>query len=87
MQDVWLECNKKLKKCSNEGMTFMEIFEKRTSKLDAEELQLFVLTASAKQLWLRRNTVVLGEALSPPAVVIRRAKEQIHAFNQATLER
>jgi hypothetical protein len=50
-------------------------------KLDDNDFQLF--TKVARQLWLRRNIVVHGGLLLPPAAVMKQAREQIVYFEQA----
>ncbi|XP_059429220.1 uncharacterized protein LOC132163035 [Corylus avellana] len=79
-RDVWLESCWKLQKSSICDEAFAGVFEQLSAYLDPEELQFFVTVA--RQIWLRRNAFVFGRPLLAPAEVIRRAKEQISAFEK-----
>jgi hypothetical protein len=69
-KDVWAECCRSIQKCSSDEDGFLEIFVKLASKLSEEELQL--AAGVARQIWMRRNSVVFGgEFLSPSTMVAR----------------
>jgi hypothetical protein len=57
-KDVWAECGRSLQKCSSDEEGFPEIIQKWASKLSEDEMQLAV--GVARQIWLRRNSVVFG---------------------------
>jgi hypothetical protein len=78
-QDVWLECKGKFQKCLSGEVGFMELLEKLLQRLDVEEMQLMVTVA--RQIWLRRNSVIFGGDFLAPFALVRLAKEQVEAYN------
>jgi hypothetical protein len=79
-QDVWLECKGKFQKCLNGEVGFMELLEKLLQRLDVEEMQLMVTVA--RQIWLRRNSVIFWGEFLAPSTLVRMAKEQMEAYNE-----
>ena len=51
------------------------------AKLNPMELQEFAVTA--RLLWLRRNSIIFGGSFSTPVMIIRQAREQVEAYEQA----
>lgn len=72
MQDVWLECSKKLQKRTTDEGDFWALFKGMMARLDEGELQLFAIVA--RQIWLCRNDVVFGSGLLNQAMVVRNAR-------------
>ncbi|XP_059428517.1 uncharacterized protein LOC132162279 [Corylus avellana] len=75
-----MESIRQLQKSSICDATFAGVFEQLLIQLSKEEMQFFVTVA--RQIWLRRNAFVFGKPLLAPAEVIRRAREQISAFEK-----
>jgi hypothetical protein len=82
-QDAWLDCNRKLHKYPGSDTDFIQHFGNLMCKLEEEEMQIFV--AMALQIWLRYGIFggVAREAITPPAAIIQKAREQIHECEQA----
>jgi hypothetical protein len=57
-QDVWLEHNIKIQKCSISDTDFPLLLGNLLRKMKEGEMQLFA--AMAQQIWFRRNHVVYG---------------------------
>ncbi|XP_059441892.1 uncharacterized protein LOC132174217 [Corylus avellana] len=74
-KDVWTECSPKISKCSSIEDDFSAIMAHLLERLDADQLQL--MAAVARQIWLRRNSVVFGGELTDPGTIIRWAKDQV----------
>lgn len=64
-----MECSKKQQKSTSDVTNFAMIFDKLTGILDEDEVQLFGTVA--RQLWLRRNSVVFGGMLTTHAMVVQ----------------
>jgi hypothetical protein len=71
--DIWSECCKSIQKCPSNEESFHRIFENLAAKLTEEDLQLAAMVA--RQIWLRRNTVVFGGELISSSTVIRQATD------------
>jgi hypothetical protein len=80
-KDVWLESTRKLQKSTSDEVDFFHLFAAMAEKLDPGELQMF--SVIARELWLRRNNLVFGGALTAPSVVIKNAKEKVEAYEEA----
>jgi hypothetical protein len=80
-RDVWSVCNVNIQKCPSFDDDFIKIFEILHDRLDVDELQLMVVVA--RQIWLRRNSVVFGGVFSTPAEIVRTGQAQIDAFWEA----
>ncbi|XP_059450800.1 uncharacterized protein LOC132181566 [Corylus avellana] len=74
-KDVWTECSPKISKCASIVDDFSAIMAHLLERLDADQLQL--MAATARQIWLRRNSVVFGGELTDPSTIIRWAKDQV----------
>jgi hypothetical protein len=79
-KDVWLDCSTRIHKSTMSVESFANIFLGLHEKLE-KELLLVVITA--RQIWLRRNSFIFNEEFSDPMTVVRRAKDQVEAFNFA----
>jgi hypothetical protein len=84
-RDVRLESPPRIQKCAIEEDSFLNIFSNLLEKFGEEDMQFIAITA--RLIWFRRNEVVFGGDFSTPAAIIRRAKEQMEAFNSADQER
>jgi hypothetical protein len=84
-KDVWLDCPTRIYKSMISVEGFVNIFLGLHEKLEEEELPLVVLTAC--QIWLKRNSFIFSEEFSDPMTVVRRAKDQVEAFNFADQSR
>jgi hypothetical protein len=60
--DVWVENNKPFHKCPRDEEDFLGVFEKMQQRLSEEDLQWFLFIA--RQIWFKRNSVVLVEISS-----------------------
>jgi ribonuclease HI len=81
-QDVWSECNGKLQKRKCGGDDFMELLESLRQCLNEEEMHLMVTVA--RQIWLRRNKMVFEGEFQSPSALVRLARDQVEAFDNAT---
>lgn len=59
----------------------MEILSTLLQRLCEEEMHLMVTVA--RQIWLRRNSVVFGGEFLTPTSMVRIAKDQMEAFESA----
>jgi hypothetical protein len=81
-RDVWMECDKRLHKCTSDEMDFIYVLEKLMDRLDGDQMMLVVTVA--RQIWFRRNSIVFGGEMVDPGQVVRRAKDQVEAWCSAT---
>jgi hypothetical protein len=81
-QDVWVECKGRLQKCVCNDGEFMDILLQVGQGLDEEERHLMVTVA--RLIWLRRNKLVFEGVFQGPKSIVRVAREQVEAFNEAT---
>jgi hypothetical protein len=68
-RDVWSVCNINIQKCPSFDEEFINIFEMLHKRLGANEFQLMVVVA--RQIWLRRNSVVFGGTFSTLAEIVQ----------------
>jgi hypothetical protein len=80
-KDVWAECGRSIQKCHSAEEGFPEILEKLVDRLSEEEMQLAV--GVARQIWLRRNSVIFGGDFLSPSALITHAKAQISEYQKA----
>jgi hypothetical protein len=79
-RDVWSECCRTIQKCSIVEGDFPSIFTTLSGKLNDEEMHM--MARVARQIWMRRNTVVFeGEFLSL-VTLVRQALDQLKAFHK-----
>jgi hypothetical protein len=64
-----------------ENEKFIHIVEELQDKLDDEEFS--ILAVVARNLWLRRNTVIFGGISNYPNLILRKALESIEEFKIA----
>ncbi|XP_059441702.1 uncharacterized protein LOC132174001 [Corylus avellana] len=74
-RDTWTESSPQLSKCTSSEVDFLDIMAQLMERLDAEQLQLMAVIA--RQIWLRRNSVVFGGDLTHPRILIHWAKDQV----------
>jgi hypothetical protein len=80
-KDVWAECGRSIQKCHSAEEGFPDILEKLVDRLSEEEMQLAV--GVARQIWLRRNSVIFGGDFLSPSALITHAKAQISEYQKA----
>ena len=78
-----MECSPKIHKCTSDEIDFIRIMEKLMEKLDFDQLHLAV--TMARQIWLRRNSMVFVGAMVAPSDLVRRAREQVEAVDHAAV--
>ena len=76
-----MEGNRSLQKSLTDEADFFNLFGTLLEKLEEKELQLFV--AVARQLWFRRNSVVFKGTMYSPAVVLKKARDQVDEYEKA----
>jgi hypothetical protein len=84
-KDVWIECSSKIHKCTSEEEDFMRLVERLMAWLDEDQMHL--VATVARQIWLRRNSVVFGGDFLDSASLMRRAQAQVEACVQAANKR
>jgi hypothetical protein len=73
-KDVWIECSSKIHKCTSDEEDFIRLVERLMARLD--ENQMHLVATVARQIWLRRNSVVFeGDFLNPASLMRRAALE------------
>jgi hypothetical protein len=83
-QDVWMEGSRSLQKSLTDEADFINLFGTLLEKLEERELQFFV--AVARQLWFRRNSVVLFKGtMCSPAAILKKARDQVDEYEKALL--
>jgi hypothetical protein len=82
-KDVWMECSPTVHKCSSDEIDFILIMEKLMERLDPDQMHLIVTVA--RQIWLRRNSIVFGGDMIAPSDLVRRARDQVEAVVQAAV--
>jgi ribonuclease HI len=79
--DVWSSGPVSLQKSGNQGGVFLTLFGDIRRRCIRSEVELFVITA--RRVWLRRNDVVHGGAMTHPAQVMRDAQTALEDFQRA----
>jgi hypothetical protein len=84
-KDVWIECSSKIHKCTSDEEDFIRLVERLMARLD--ENQMHLVATVARQIWLRRNSVVFEGDFLNPASLMRRAQARVEACLQAANKR
>jgi hypothetical protein len=80
-QDVWGGSITKFQKRVCGESLFIQVFEVLMGKCEMEELELFATIA--RQIWLRRNTVIHGGVFTHPSQVASNARRSLEEFRKA----
>ena len=80
-EDVWLECNRKIQKCSSSDTNFPLLLGNLLGKIEERGMQLFAVVA--RHIWFQSNYVVYRGEMTPLAIVIQKARIQIQEYEQA----
>lgn len=70
-KDVWKECSPKIHKCTSDEIDFLHIMAKLMERLD----QLQFVATVARQVWIRRKSIVFGGDMVDPSSLVRLAKD------------
>jgi hypothetical protein len=81
-RDVWMECGRRLHKCSFNSPDFMGIMDQLFKRLDADDIPVVVNVA--RQIWFQRNSVIFGGIFAHPKTVFQLATDQAEAFSKAS---
>lgn len=75
---VWQECKRPLQKLSHERTDGRGLFMYFLEKLD--QVNLLEALMMARMIWIRPNSVVLGEGFSPPSQIMGAVKLSLEEF-------
>lgn len=81
--DVWMESGWKIHKLVIVESDGVGLFEKLSNALEDDALELAMVLA--RKLWLRRNSIIFGGAISSPQQLVKVAKESLADFHLASL--
>jgi hypothetical protein len=79
-----MECSPKIHKCTSDEIDFIHVMEKLMERLDSDQMHMVVIVA--RQIWLRRNSMVFGGDMVAPSDLVRRAREQVEAVDHAAIK-
>ncbi|KAE8056184.1 hypothetical protein FH972_012976 [Carpinus fangiana] len=79
-----MECSPKVQKCTSDEVDFIHVLEKLMERVEANQMHLIVTVA--RQIWLRRNSVVFGGAMVAPSDLVQFAREQFEAVCNAAVK-
>jgi hypothetical protein len=80
-QDVWAECNGKLQKSVCRDGDFTETLFQVGNRLEDDERHLMVTVA--RLIWFRRNKFIFEGVFQDPKTMVRIAREQVTAVDNA----
>lgn len=77
-RDAWSICGRKLQKSCAVNDEFIHVVEVLQNKLEDDDIELMALVA--RNLWFRRNSMILGGLFGQPAQLVRKAMKSLDAF-------
>jgi hypothetical protein len=80
---VWMECSRKIQKLAIDEDDGLLLFWKLFDTLEEEDLLL--VSCLARQIWLRRNSIVFGGTLSSPTHMVKSTMDFLTEFHAAQL--